>query len=1324
MKIKRKKLLAWVLSAALLGTAPGTILYAEENAEQEKAETPAALCEHHPEHDESCGYQEVREEIPCTCGYDPASETGHEGSTDEKAGQDAADEPKGHAENCAYEEAMPGAPCTFVCPIYTQPENNEKPEDNKEPEINKEPEVDDPLPDNTDDSTGPDSEDSGSGSIPGSDTEPLDEESAAKEPEAAAVRIIASWTWDGQEDILSEGVLSLPAGSEEAPLFIEDVQSLLPKKILASIEPLAADDKADGEETEAPATDENADSEETKVPATDENADNEETKAPATDENADDEETEVTEESVTLESWSCPEYPEEGAYAGSYVFLTRLPEGFVLAEGTKELTVTVEFAPAAEYDFMTEKSESTDASAGLIYETASYLPLEETTYQAGSGQMIWKPVVENGCAVRGELILKDAQIHGGTMGIWLPVSTEIVLEGTSKITVENSPTENKTGRGIYLNNISNSEELHLTIRGTGSLEIDSEGSGISTTGSITVDRAGQLLITYGSGSQGGNGLNSTGTGHPITIQNCGNVKIRSRDGMTGHSSGAIYHQNLGEIIIENSHVILANLTGPAIHTAGDLRCVSSDIKAIGNTSNNYVEGTLNFGHLTAAGGTMYLENTGSDEVLPLVQNAARLEEGAVIYCKKVSYVPWLQGDGIWYMSCSYDEAADEITGAGVGNVIGNVVWNEHIRFFQPTILNIGSYADASLTIPEEMTVEIPNGCMIYNKGGSNGSYTGTLTNLGTLNVLDGGTLQNGLNDNIFTNKGTLHIQTGGKFFNTYDPNVKTGGTVQNQGHIKTDAGTMFQNQSLLENSGIMDCAAGSFYNVLLPGYDAVINNTGTINGFVTEAKSTCYTYTTYGNTVLGTRQMLTLQSAANQVTGMALQVAAGTSLTIEDSAIVDARTNLTKENIAQYLSINGNLIVNGQLWLPNDPPEEILETLTGHLSGTGTVLIGNSPDAAHYIVSVSESGASSSGNGLYRPGDTVTINAGLRNGFRFKGWRVSEDVSLENTSALQTTFVMPEHSVQITAQWEIPVTDVRLDRISLSMLPGDTALLHMTILPSDASNQNAVWTSDHPETASVDPDGKVTALAPGLAKITVTTSDGQKTASCTVQVQEIQEPPKPPTDTEDTQLKLVFTQGMTEIPLTLCEKGLDTQEKIETAFRLEISQKHASFAGKNEALYDVTLLVRRQGSSVWEKADASNFPSDGKLQVILPYPEGTGQNTHDFLAAHMFTSSDFGKIPGQMEFPNTVKTRQGIQFEVTGLSPIFLSWKEIPKPSGGGSHSSESSGSSAGSPSSHPSPAGADTGDTELPWLWLLSALLSAAGICLLQRKRKNRIIL
>ncbi len=95
-----------------------------------------------------------------------------------------------------------------------------------------------------------------------------------------------------------------------------------------------------------------------------------------------------------------------------------------------------------------------------------------------------------------------------------------------------------------------------------------------------------------------------------------------------------------------------------------------------------------------------------------------------------------------------------------------------------------------------------------------------------------------------------------------------------------------------------------------------------------------------------------------------------------------------------------------------------------------------------------------------------------------------------------------------------------------------------------------------------------------------------------------------------------------------------------------------------------------------------------------------------------------------MEFPNTVKTRQGIQFEVTGLSPIFLSWKEIPKPSGGGSHSSESSGSSAGSPSSHPSPAGADTGDTELPWLWLLSALLSAAGICLLQRKRKNRIIL
>ena len=55
--------------------------------------------------------------------------------------------------------------------------------------------------------------------------------------------------------------------------------------------------------------------------------------------------------------------------------------------------------------------------------------------------------------------------------------------------------------------------------------------------------------------------------------------------------------------------------------------------------------------------------------------------------------------------------------------------------------------------------------------------------------------------------------------------------------------------------------------------------------------------------------------------------------------------------------------------------------------------------------------------------------------------------------------------------------------------------------PSNATNQNVTWSSDKPEVATVDANGKVTAKAAGTATITVTTEDGKKTATCTVTVE-------------------------------------------------------------------------------------------------------------------------------------------------------------------------------------------------------------------------------
>lgn len=47
-------------------------------------------------------------------------------------------------------------------------------------------------------------------------------------------------------------------------------------------------------------------------------------------------------ETLSLDSWSCDDYPDEGAYTGSYTFHAVLPEGYGLAADAPALTVTVE----------------------------------------------------------------------------------------------------------------------------------------------------------------------------------------------------------------------------------------------------------------------------------------------------------------------------------------------------------------------------------------------------------------------------------------------------------------------------------------------------------------------------------------------------------------------------------------------------------------------------------------------------------------------------------------------------------------------------------------------------------------------------------------------------------------------------------------------------------------------------------------------------------------------------------------------------------------------------------------------------------------------
>ena len=81
-----------------------------------------------------------------------------------------------------------------------------------------------------------------------------------------------------------------------------------------------------------------------------------------------------------------------------------------------------------------------------------------------------------------------------------------------------------------------------------------------------------------------------------------------------------------------------------------------------------------------------------------------------------------------------------------------------------------------------------------------------------------------------------------------------------------------------------------------------------------------------------------------------------------------------------------------------------------------------------------------------------------------------------------------------------PVESVSLDKTSLELTEGDKATLTATVLPENATNKNASWSSSDEKVATVSATGEVTAVAPGKAAITVTTEDGAKTTKCEVTV--------------------------------------------------------------------------------------------------------------------------------------------------------------------------------------------------------------------------------
>ena len=246
--------------------------------------------------------------------------------------------------------------------------------------------------------------------------------------------------------------------------------------------------------------------------------------------------------------------------------------------------------------------------------------------------------------------------------------------------------------------------------------------------------------------------------------------------------------------------------------------------------------------------------------------------------------------------------------------------------------------------------------------------------------------------------------------------------------------------------------------------------------------------------------------------------------------------------------------------------------------------------------------------------------------------------------------------------------------------------------------------------------------------------------------------PTPPESAPGRQYRLELEHGISAVPEGLRGiERLNTPAKIETEMRLSIRRENAEITQENTAVYDVTLWINIDGGG-WTVATKENFPAGG-ITVTLPYPEGTGRETHNFTVAHMATMDLNGMKAGEIEYPAVTKVEGGIQFKVSTLSPVSVGWTEIRESGGqdGGSdnqgggqdNGSGGQGSDSGSqdggntrdngaqPAAE-TPAGqtgepaaavsADTGDTSPIMIYvILLAAAAAIIIFLVYRSKKHR---
>lgn len=174
-------------------------------------------------------------------------------------------------------------------------------------------------------------------------------------------------------------------------------------------------------------------------------------------------------------------------------------------------------------------------------------------------------------------------------------------------------------------------------------------------------------------------------------------------------------------------------------------------------------------------------------------------------------------------------------------------------------------------------------------------------------------------------------------------------------------------------------------------------------------------------------------------------------------------------------------------------------------------------------------------------------------------------------------------SCEITVEKkEVPVTGITIEPSSLKLPVGDTYSLILHVQSNDATNQDIKWLSTNESVATVNAEGKVTAVAAGSAEIRAMLEG--KFATCPVEVDNV---------------TMTMKKSSYTLILSLSKK-INIESDIETNFTLDKSKIKVVSADPLIATVDQDLNLVAPGKI-------------GKARVTLNYRYGNGLLSTSFM---------------------------------------------------------------------------------------------------------------